>query len=118
MYNRYISGRRSDEDFVPTTPPLSELEKSLQPQASFPDAVESVSEQEKTVAASANKGLLGNLFGGRKGKSGGLLDGLFGGLDNIDIGDIILILIIVLLILEEDDMDLLIVLGLVLFLGI
>ena len=118
MYNRYISGRRNDEDFVPAAPPLSELEKSLQPNPSFSNTVESVSEKEKTIAASANKRLLGNLFGGRKGKSGGILDGLFGGLNNIDIGDIILLLIIVLLILEEDDMDLLIVLGLVLLLGI
>ena len=42
----------------------------------------------------------------------------FGGLNNIDIGDIILLLIVILLILEEDDMDLIIVLGLVLLLGI
>ncbi|MGI6039480.1 MAG: hypothetical protein GX257_04855 [Clostridiales bacterium] len=118
MYNRYMSGQRSDEDFVPAAPPLSELEISLQPQNPFTKPAESTPEKEKTVAASSNKGLLGNLFGGRKGKSGGILDGLFGGLNNIDIGDIILLLIVILLILEEDDMDLIIVLGLVLLLGI
>lgn len=118
MYNRYLSGRQSDEDFVPAASTLSDLEKSLQPQTPYPSPLESVSEKEKTAATSANKGLFGNLFGNRKGRSGGILDGLFGGLNNIDIGDIILLLIIVLLILEEDDTDLLIVLGLVLLLGI
>ncbi|MGI6576714.1 MAG: hypothetical protein ACOX1Q_01435 [Eubacteriales bacterium] len=118
MYNRYISGRQGDEEFVPAASSLSELERSLQPQSNHAPVAKTDEEHQEAVAASSSRGLLGNLFGKKKGKSGGLFDGLFGGLKNLDIGDIILLLIIILLVLEEDDMDFLIILGLVFLLGI
>jgi hypothetical protein len=117
LYNRYISGRQGDEDFVPAAS-LTDLEKSLQPQKDHVPDIKASEDGQKAVEASSRGGLLGGLFGRRKGKSGGLFDGLFGGLKNLDIGDIILLLIIILLVLEEDDMDFLIILGLVFLLGI
>jgi len=114
LYNRYISGRQGDEDFIPA----SQNQPDFLKPAALPEpaaAEDHSGDAEKAAPVSSQKLFTGGLF--RKGGAG-LLDGLFGGLKNLDLGDIILILILILLVLEGDDSDFLIVLALVLLLGI
>jgi len=116
LYNRYISGRSGDEDFVPA----SSLQFDFQQPVSLPQSKPAPAEDhsdgtEPAAPASSQKSLFGSLFGKR---GSGFLDNIFGGFKNLDLGDIILILILILLVLENDDSDFLIVLALVFFLGI
>jgi hypothetical protein len=118
MYNRYISGRRGDEEFVPASSVQQDFRQQAPIARAYDPGVtkESHPEDEKAVEVSSHRSILGGLFGRRSGK--GLLDGLLGGFKDLDLGDIILILILILLILEGDDNDFLIALALVFFLGI
>jgi hypothetical protein len=135
MYNRYISDRHGDDNFVPASSlqdfqiPVSRSQNRSEP--SEPRMSENrmsegrITESPKAAAAiSHNKSILdnsilGNLFGKKDGKTG-LLGGLFGGLNlnDLDIGDLILILILILMFIDSDEYDFLIIVGLIVILGL
>lgn len=102
MYNRYIPEDTSYTRIEEERPPERPREAGKSPPIRFPDFL------------SGKEGLL--FRGGEGGGLSGLLKTLH--LDNLDAGDILLLLIILYLLVEGEDLDLVIALGIVLFMGL
>lgn len=106
MYNRYIP---EDTAYAP-------VQREL-PRPHGPDPGPRRPQALRLPDFLAGKEGLSRLF---KGSEGGGLSGLLKALhlDNVDAGDILLLLIMLYLLVEGDDLELVIALGLVLFMGL
>lgn len=128
MYNRYVSDRHADESFepveIPSPAPMHEtasVSASVNTAFDLPPSEAEKAATQQAVPAAGRRSILGGLFGRGEGRSGsGPLGGLLKGfnLQDLDIGDLLIIAILILLFLEDDDNDFLIVVGLIVLLGI
>ena len=105
MYNRYIP---STHLYHPPTQKYTPLEEEAQ---------EKQAGERRTSRTNGGVAGLRALFGRDK---SGLIPNLLGrvGLERLDTGDVLLLLIVLLLLSEGDELDLVVILGLVLLLGV